>query len=240
VAPDWTAEYLHRESVFILDKLAAPQFGRSYDGLDAESQALLRGRLQTMLRTNTYNAATNTLAVDPLRIEAFEYNLKYYSGIFTNGNADFAVQRDTQSDPVKLRQMTGFFFWTAWASAANRPGETISYTSNFPSEPLVANVPASSSVVWTGVSVIVLLAGIGAMIWFYASRNHDLPTDDAPNDDPLLGHQQTPSQKATIKGDSIFAIGAVALFIFMIGLLTGRSFVKTEEKAIDAIPAEVV
>src|SRR5215472_4468946 len=41
VAPDWTAEYLHRESVFILDKLAIRQFGKTYDGLDAESQALL-------------------------------------------------------------------------------------------------------------------------------------------------------------------------------------------------------
>ena len=34
VAPDWTAEYLHRESVFILDKLAIRQFGKPYDGLD--------------------------------------------------------------------------------------------------------------------------------------------------------------------------------------------------------------
>jgi len=122
VAPDWTAEYLHRESTFILDKLAVTQFGRTYDGLAPDAQALLRSRLQTMLRTNTYDAGKNTITVDPLRREAFEYNLKYYSGIFTNGNAEFSIQRDTQSDPVKLRQMTGFFFWTAWASAANRRG----------------------------------------------------------------------------------------------------------------------
>src|SRR6185436_15410003 len=71
VAPDWTAEYLHRESMFILDKLAVKQFGRTYDGLNTESQALLRSRLQTMLRTNTYDASTNTLTVDPLRLQAF-------------------------------------------------------------------------------------------------------------------------------------------------------------------------
>src|SRR5690348_1804352 len=77
VAPDWTAEYLHRESVFILDKLAIKQFAKPYDGLDAESQALLRARLQSMLRTNTYDPAANRLTVDPLRVEAFEENLKY-------------------------------------------------------------------------------------------------------------------------------------------------------------------
>jgi len=41
VAPDWTAEYLHRESTFILDKLAVTQFGRTYDGLAPDAQALL-------------------------------------------------------------------------------------------------------------------------------------------------------------------------------------------------------
>jgi hypothetical protein len=43
-----------------------------------------------------------------------------------------------------------------------------------------------------------------------------------------------------VVGDTIFAIGAIALFIFVIGLLTGRSFVKTDEKAVDALPAEAV
>lgn len=36
--------------------------------------------------------------------------------------------------------------------------------------------------------------------------------------------------------DTIFAVGAVTLFVFIVGLLTGRSFVK-EESAIDAVPA---
>ena len=43
-----------------------------------------------------------------------------------------------------------------------------------------------------------------------------------------------------VVGDTIFAVGAIALFIFVIGLLTGRSFVKADEKAIEAVPAEAV
>ena len=44
----------------------------------------------------------------------------------------------------------------------NRPGDDVTYTSNWPHEPLVGNRPTGDAVVWTGVSIIVLLAGIGA------------------------------------------------------------------------------
>jgi nitric oxide reductase subunit B len=212
VAPDWTADYLHRESLFILNGLAQKEYGKSYEQINVEQQAGLQKRLQAIVRTNTYNAATNSITIDPLRAQAFEENLKLYSNIFTNGNSDYAIQKNAQSDPEKLRQMTGFFFWTAWASAANRPNDTISYTSNFPSEPLVGNVATGSAVVWTGVSVIMLLAGIGAMIWFYAARHKELPTDDTPSDDPLLFEKITPSQKATIKYFVVVAL----LFILQI------------------------
>ena len=54
-----------------------------------------------------------------------------------------------------------FFFWTSWAAAAERPGDTISYTSNWPHEPLVGNTPTGSIFLWTFISIFVLLAGIG-------------------------------------------------------------------------------
>jgi nitric oxide reductase subunit B len=199
VAPDWTADYLHRESVFILDKLARAESQTAYEALPEDQKALIKARLKMMLRTNTYDAATKTLTIDPAREEAFSHILKRNSDIFTNGNEDFAIQRDAQSDPEKLRKLNAFFFWTAWASAANRPGQTSSYTSNFPAEPLVDNVPTSGTIVWTGVSVIVLIAGIGGMIWFFAGVREDAPTEEAPDSDPFIGYELTPSQKAVTK-----------------------------------------
>jgi nitric oxide reductase subunit B len=41
VAPDWNADWLHREAMWFLDKYAADQFGKSYDKLDDESKAML-------------------------------------------------------------------------------------------------------------------------------------------------------------------------------------------------------
>jgi hypothetical protein len=186
VAPDWTADYLHREALYILDIWAKAESAQSYLALGSEQQAMLRQRLQDTLRKNTYDAQTGRITIEPIRARAFEENLKYYSDIFTNGNLGFAIQRNAQSDPVRLRQLTAFFFWTSWAAVTNRPNQTISYTSNFPSEPLVNNVPTSGTIVWTGVSVIMLLAGIGAMIWFLAGRNQ-APAQTVPEKDPLIG-----------------------------------------------------
>jgi nitric oxide reductase subunit B len=221
VAPDWTADYLHRESLFILTEWSKNDFAQAYDDLTSEQKAALRQRLQDVMRRNNYDEASGRLTIEPVRARAFEDNLKHYSTIFTNGKTDYAIQRDAQSDPVKLRQLTSFFFWTSWASATNRPNNTISYTSNFPSEPLVANVPTSSAIVWTGVSVIMLLAGIGWMVWYYAQRGEgEVVSADVPDRDPLIGAQMSPSQRATVK----YFLVVTLLFLLQIvmGMLTAH------------------
>ncbi len=220
VAPDWTADYLHRECVFILNTWANKDFAKAFDSLNVEQQAALKARLAVLMRTNTYDAATGNISIDPVRAAAFEDNLKHYSEIFTNGNKDYAIQRNAQSDPVKLRQLVSFFFWTSWASAANRPGNNISYTSNFPSEPLVDNVPTSSAVVWTGVSVIMLIASIGAMVWFYAGWRKPMDDHGAPDLDPLIGQTLTPSQKATVK--YFFVVSLLFLLQIVMGIITAH------------------
>ncbi|MBS1794694.1 MAG: nitric-oxide reductase large subunit [Acidobacteria bacterium] len=220
VAPDWTADYLHREATFILDDFSQKEFAKKYDALASEQQAAMRQRLQDLVRRNTYDAAAGRITLDPVRARAFEANLKYYTDVFTNGNKDFAIQKDAQSDPQKLRQMTAFFFWTAWASETNRPGAAISYTSNFPAEPLVANTATSNTIVWTGVSVIALIAGIGGMVWFFAGMRKEAETDDAPQSDPLIGASLTPSQKAVVK----YFLVVTLLFLLQIvmGIVTAH------------------
>ena len=220
VAPDWTADYLHREIIFILNDWSQHEFGHRYENLPSEQQAVLRQRLQDKVRKNNYDEATGRLTIEPIRAQAFEDNFKHYSEIFTNGSKDYAIQRDAQSDPVKLRQLNSFFFWTAWASAANRPNNTISYTSNFPSEPLVGNVPTASAVVWTGVSVIMLLAGIGWMVWYYARREREIVTEDVPDNDPLIQATLTPSQKATVK--YFFIVTLLFLLQIILGIITAH------------------
>src|SRR5689334_11604024 len=71
VAPDWTADWLHREASFVLDQWAGSEHGKLYAQLAAEDQAKLRGRLEEMYRRNGYDARTGTIRIDAVRAQAF-------------------------------------------------------------------------------------------------------------------------------------------------------------------------
>src|SRR5689334_17707274 len=172
VAPDWTADWLHRECMYILDRWSMAEAGRPYDALDRDRQSSLVSRLTRLMKTNTFDPAAGTITVDPIRAEAFASNLAHYREVFSGGNVPYSIPRGTVTDTAKLRQMASFFFWTSWAASTNRPGDEISYTSNWPHEPLVNNTPSADAIIWTGVSIIFLLAGIGGMVWYHASQAH--------------------------------------------------------------------
>jgi len=63
LAPDWTADWLHREAIIILDEWASKIGSTSYKTLDIENQAALKARLGLELRTNTYSKEKGTITV---------------------------------------------------------------------------------------------------------------------------------------------------------------------------------
>src|SRR5215469_9985323 len=70
VAPDWTADYLHRQSEIVLNSWARQQGSATYAALTAESRAALQGRLTELTRQNTYNATADTIVLDTERAKA--------------------------------------------------------------------------------------------------------------------------------------------------------------------------
>jgi nitric oxide reductase subunit B len=220
VAPDWTADWLHREATFILDRWAMDEIGSDYAQLEAEKQAQLQGRLAQVMRTNTYDAATNTITLPPIRAEAYQANVKHYSDVFALGNATYAIPKDAVTDPDRLQKLGAFFFWTSWSASTNRPGAEITYTHNWPYEPLIGNRPTGETVVWTGVSIIMLLAGISAMVWWHAGRKSEEEIQALPHADPLGQWVATPSQRATIK--YFWVVAALILVQMLLGVVTAH------------------
>src|SRR5581483_4766570 len=136
------------------------------------------------------------------------------------GRSEYAIPRDALTDQIKQRQMASFFWWTAWAASTNRPNASVSYTNNWPHEPLINNNPTSSAIVWSIISFILLLAGIGALVWYYSTREREAPPTDVPNNDPLLGFQPTPSQRATIK--YFIVVTALIVVQILLGAVTAH------------------
>jgi nitric oxide reductase subunit B len=236
-APDWSADWLHKEAVFILDKLALKTDSTTFDKLSEERKAALKVSLQKELRTNLYNEDTKILTVSELRAEAIADNSIYYASLFTNDPAldktrdAYSIPANSLKDPERVRKLNAFFFWISWSCVTERPGQEITYTNNWPPEELVANKPTGSLLLWTGFSVIMLIAGIGLMVWYYARKRSD-EAETFSASFPLKGEVQTPSQKATVK--YFWIVSALLLVQVLMGIITAHYTV--EGQALYGIP----
>jgi nitric oxide reductase subunit B len=230
VAPDWSADWLHREALALQAILAGEQHVKGT--ADAAQQAGIAATMRAQMRGNTYNEQTGTVTVTPERAQAIREVAAHYEALYGNDQSlaklreQYAMREDALADPQDRRDLTAFFFWTAWAAATDRPGQTdLSYTSNWPHEPLVGNTMSSAAAIWSMVSIVLLLAGIAAMLWLHGSTRHEEEAV-APKADPLFGAVPTPSMKATRK--YFFAVVGLILLQIGMGAITAHYAVEGE------------
>jgi nitric oxide reductase subunit B len=219
VAPDWSADQLHRESMALLEIWAQRDFGRAYDTLSAERQASLKARLKAEMRTNTYDPGAGVIKVSADRAAAMAQVKAHYVALLGDDPAlkslreDYAIADGAMPDAGRRNAVADFYWWISWAAGTNRPGDTVTYTSNWPHEPLIDNVPTSANVVWSVASVILLIFAVGGLVWWHAKTK----TEDhakAPEADPLFSLTPTPSQRAVFK----YLLTVIGLFLLQVGL----------------------
>ncbi len=151
-APDWTADWLHRELTAWLDLAAQQAYGRPYAALDAPEQAALREQLRAEYRANRTDEA-GVLKISKRRAQAVAQTGAYYDRLFSDApelrqsREHFAMKENTLPSAERRTQLTRFFFWTAWAAATERPSLHVTYTNNWPHEPLIGNQPSGESIV---------------------------------------------------------------------------------------------
>ncbi len=221
VAPDWSADWLHREATALLDRWADRDHGQSFADLPPEDQAVLQARLKQELRANTFDPSLKQLTVSADRAGVIGEVGTHYAALFGDDPAladlrdAYAIPANAIKDPQRQQALNAFFFWASWACVTERPGSTISYTNNWPPEALVGNRPTGSIVVWSVISFVLLLAGIGALAWYFAVQRKDGDEPNgAPAEDPLLALKPTPSMRATLKYFWVVA----ALIVAQVGL----------------------
>ena len=226
VAPDWSADWLHREAEALLDGWSLRQFGVPAGDLDDADRAALEARVPAALRPNTYDAATGTLVVSEERAVAIQGVGAHYQALFgtdpefTALRENYAMKNGTVADAEHRRQLTAFFFWTAWAAGTERPGTDVTYTSNWPADALVGNTPTTGAFLWTVFSVLFLIAGIGLLGWYYAVSHAREEHVRPPASDPLAMVRVTPSMKAAAK--YFWVVIALFLVQILLGALTAH------------------
>ena len=233
-APDWTADWVHREAVWLLERWAQEDFGTSYEYLPAERAAALRVRLQSEVRTNTYDETAGSITVSPLRAEAIRAVQSHYTALFGDDpklrhlRESYAMPGSVIPDPERREAFTAFLFWASWACVTERPRKEITYTHNWPPDDLVGNGPTGTMLVTSVVSFVLLLGGIGGLAWFYAASRETWRSEptSAPAD-PLIGTAATPSMRATHK--YFWVVGALAVAQIVTGIVTAHYGVEGTE-----------
>jgi nitric oxide reductase subunit B len=232
VAPDWSADWLHREAVAWLDLLARREHGRSFAELPPEQRAALQAYLQPRIRANSYDTATHNILVSEDRATAMGAVATHYESLFGDDpdthelRKAYAMKEATVTEAEHRHALGAFVWWSAWAAGTERPDKNITYTNNWPHDELVGNTPPGHLLAWTMFSVLFLIGGIALLGWHHA-RHKDEPAPDLPKSDPLALVNVTPSMRATAK--YFWLVIALFLTQILLGAITAHYQVEGQE-----------
>ncbi len=209
LAPDWTADVLHREAMAVLDA------DGDFDALSEPERAARIAAFAARIRDNTYDPATGRIAISGERAAAIDAVTAHYTALLggTGDGPEAEALREAYAIPnaplgeapdEDVRALVSWWWWTAWAASTLRPDDTVTYTNNWPHEPLVGNRPSASTFVWTFVSVVLLLAGIGALCWFFLREREEWqkdtePPEGYPEGNPIAAGNPTASMRGVAK-----------------------------------------
>ena len=143
---------------------------------------------------------TKTLIFTPQEAASYRDQIEKWTTYFSQPSLNRGLRINHINDPKELHQLTAFFAWTAWASVANRPGKSYSYTNNFPYDPMTGNTPTSDAVLWSALSLITLLAGTAMVLFAFGRFNFLGWRGSGEHIHPkMVPGVSTESQRATIK-----------------------------------------
>ncbi len=199
LGPDYSAAALNRMGRLTANTIAQQNHQQPFANLSPAQQASINAETAVSLKTNRYNEATNSLSFTTAQSEYFKQEKVYWRDYFHNPSQNGGLKADLITNLTELHQFTAFVTWAAWASVANRPGHSYSYTNNFPYDPSVGNLPTSSALLWSALSLMVLLAGIAIVLlafgkfdflgWFtrdYHVHPHLIPGQASAGQNALL------------------------------------------------------
>ena len=207
-----------------LSRDAFPPLGiRPPDGSAHATQATpdADARIVEDFKTNRWDADRDVLSFTPAQAAAFRELQDYYRSWFGPAESQQGLRRPTIAVD-EMPALVDYFSWAAWVATANRPGKSYSYTNNWPPAPGVGNTLTADEILWSTLSLVALLAGVGATLFAFG-RFRNLGWPDAgpvravvfrrPSDVRL-----TPAQRSTVW----YFLVVVSLFLLQ-GLCGGAN-----------------
>jgi len=168
---EFSAVTLHKIGETVRDRVSQEEYGRPYDQLSEEERDVVELRTLRSMKKNTYDAGADTLSLNSNQVAALNDIQEYWEYTFREGDKGYGFLPNTIPTPEERKQLGRFFFWTAWAASAARPGSDHSYTNNWPPDRMVGNVATTETYIWSLAGVVSLFVTLGLFIfWVHRDR----------------------------------------------------------------------
>jgi nitric oxide reductase subunit B len=241
IGPDYTAEALQIYTRGMQDFRANEQFGKSYASLNTDEKAIIKNKVMTEMRQNRYDSSKDTLKLTDAQVNGLKKVEAYYHKIFTKGdswglkpnmikNSDMPKNnRAYVASGDQIKQISDFFFWTAWLSSTVRPGDKITYTNNWPYFEDAGNHVSFSAIWWSGASVTLLVLMIGVILYFFYRYQFSMQEAYKEGNFPRIDLRKIPVTSSQVKSGKYFVVVAALFFVqCMFGALLAHYYIEPD------------
>lgn len=205
---DFTAEYLVRLGNEVRDNLALARYGKRFAQVETTLQPGLTEAMQAELKG--IDLSRSTVALPDAVAKAIVTLRPQIARMLLTSDFSHGYTRAYSLDDKSATDTADFLLYSSLTTIARRPGQDVSWTANWPPEPLVGNQPTPATFQWTWASMTLVFFGIGAVLVIF--RLWIEPK--APNEtfEPTLERffTPTPSQRALWK---YFVVVALVLLV---------------------------
>ena len=214
-----------------------------FAALSEPDRAARIAALAARIRVNTWDAGTGRIEISEARARAIESVVAHYTALFGGAGdgpeahalreAHGIPERPLGAGPdAEVRRLVAWWWWTAWAAVTLRPGDDVTYTNNWPHEPLVGNRPSGATFIWSFVSVVLLIAGAGALCWFFLREREEWQKDTEPpggypGSNPIAAARPTASMRGVAK--YIWTVALMLALQIALGAVTAHFAVEGQD-----------
>ncbi|UXU64625.1 cbb3-type cytochrome c oxidase subunit I [Staphylococcus agnetis] len=183
LGPDYTAETLHQYIQGMHHYYAQTLHHKSFKDLTQMQQAGIEDKVRKEIRINRYSKTKDVLVLTDAQVAGLKHVRQFYQKEFVNnpkqaGLPQNMIDQFTIDDYMvkgnKIEHLSDFFFWGAWLSSTDRPDRQFSYTNNWPYDAQAGNTMPSEALIWSAISVALLVAGVAIIIYFQRRYQFDM------------------------------------------------------------------
>ena len=216
---DYTASTLVRLATLTQDGIARSRFAATFENLTADQQASVASTMRAQMQQVDLTQATTHIPQE-LAAAILQTQREIASSLTTVDREKGWTPAYSLSESDAMHT-ADFLIYSALTTVARRPGQSWSWTENWPYEPLVGNTPTTNTFRWTWMSFCFTFLMFGLVVFIY---EYFLNGPDVAPMDPVLARFAPLTRSQRQVGKYFLVVAAVLLLQIAAGTIMAHSY----------------